>query len=108
MASGDPELSAEIFAPELAYIHSSGSIDTRDELLEKYRKSFYTYRTSSLVVADAKAFSPDVVWLRGHMRLDVRVGEVEKIVEAIYAAIWTRRGETWRLAVHQSTGIPKP
>lgn len=107
MVENVPERSAEIFDQDLRYIHSSGSIDTREELLEKYRAKYYVYLTSVLDVAEALALSPDLLWLRGNLRLEVLSGGQERTVVAVYGAIWKRRGETWRLAVHQSTGLPK-
>lgn len=105
MRSNDAERSAEIFAPELRFIHSSGGIDTRDELVEKYRNKVHVYRTVSLDVHDARALTPDLLWLSGRLRLEVLSAGQERVVLAIYSAIWTRHADTWRLAVHQSTGV---
>ncbi|MRJ76139.1 DUF4440 domain-containing protein [Aeromicrobium sp. SMF47] len=98
----------DAFAPlcdaELRYVHSSGTIDTRESYLTKLREGFYDYHRIDSSI-ESMIVTPDLVLIRGTMYAELRAGDKEITVDNVIASAWVRRDDSWLLATHQSTGV---
>jgi hypothetical protein len=89
---------------ELRYVHSSGTVDTRESYLSKLRAGFYDYHVAGGTIESMIA-TPDLVLVRGTMYAEVRAGDREITVDSVTASAWIRRDASWLLATHHSTGV---
>lgn len=102
---GDWDSFAALCHPDLAYTHSSGTVDTLGSYLDKLRQGFYVYRAiehpvTRIVVAG------DTAMIVGQMYADLCVGGTDKRLANNATAIWVRGSAGWRLLSYQAT--PRP
>ncbi len=88
----------------LAYIHSSGRVDTKASFMRRIREGDLKYfaleqTDPNLLVEDGLAIE------RGRIRIDVDVSGHHRIVETRYLEAWVNRGRDWRLIVYVSLGL---
>jgi len=88
---------------QLRYVHSSGTVDTRESYLDKLRGGFYDYHRASGTI-ESLLVTPDLVLVRGTMYAELRGGDREITVDSVTASAWIRRDASWLLVTHHSTG----
>lgn len=106
LVAGDLERVAALLAPELRYVHSTGDVHDRPQLLqflaEKVRFSAVERRA---LVVQAHG---DVAWCTGLLRLHGTLVAGQKEICAVSHAtqVWRRRvGNAWEMVLLQSTGV---
>jgi uncharacterized protein DUF4440 len=88
----------------LAYIHSTGKVDTKSALLQRIREGDLKYH--ALDYTDANLEVDDRLAVeRGKIRIDVDISGKHRIVETRYLEAWVKRDGDWRLIVYVSLGF---
>jgi len=89
MLAGDVYALGELLAPELRYVHSTGTVDSRDSLLHKLAAGVIAYREFELAPL-AVTQCGDALIVAGEMRAQVlRGGELRQVCSS-YLAVWRR------------------
>lgn len=103
----DKDLAAldELFADELVYTHSNGSVDTKKSYLAAIEKRVFDYRAAERVEENVVDFG-DAALLTGHVKLHVVAGARELHLNARVTVLYVRQGGRWRFAAWQSTPLP--
>jgi len=105
MLAGDVHALGELLAPELRYVHSTGTVDSRDSLLHKLAAGVIAYRELELVPLTVTPCG-DALMVAGEMRAQVlRGGELRQVCSS-YLAVWRRQDRRWQLAACQGTALP--
>ena len=94
-----------LFADELSYAHSSGARDTKAEYLEKIRSGYYVYQRIDHPVQRV-AVVGDTAIVVGRMTADLLVQGVQKTIDNLALAVWTRAAAGWRLLAYAPTSPP--
>lgn len=105
MLAGDVLALGELLAPELRYVHSTGTVDSRDSLLHKLAAGAIAYRELELAPLTVTPRG-DALIVAGEMRAQVlRGGELRQVCSS-YLAVWRRQDRRWQLAACQGTALP--
>jgi ketosteroid isomerase-like protein len=94
-----------LFHDRLSYAHSSGVRDTRDEYLEKVRSGYYDYQRLDHPVERVEVVG-DTALVVGRMTADLRVDGIQKTIDNLALAVWTRAGGEWQLLAYAPTRLP--
>lgn len=105
MLAGDVKALGALLAPDLRYVHSTGTVDSRDSLLHKLATGAIAYRQLELAPLAVSCCGHAVI-VAGEMRAEVlRGGELRQVASS-YLAVWRRQGMDWELAACQGTASP--
>ena len=106
MIDADTEALAALLAPDLAYIHSDGVLESRRRYLAQVKKGFYRYeRISGRRVKTERAGG--MVLRRGTLVMDVATGGGPMTTVTLHHTLaWRRVGRGWQLLLRQATRIP--
>ncbi|WBP90908.1 nuclear transport factor 2 family protein [Kitasatospora cathayae] len=102
LVTGDLDGFAEIAHPELAYTHSSGTLDTLDSYLTKCASGFFVYHWIEHPI-DRITVIGDTAIVIGEMRADLSVNGVHRKLENRSLAVWTRVDGKWKFLAYQAT-----
>ncbi len=104
MLAGDVRALGELLAPELRYVHSTGTVDSRDSLLHRLATGAIVYRALELAPL-TQTQCGDALIVAGEMRAQVlRGGELRKVFSS-YLAVWRCQDRRWQLAACQGTAL---
>ena len=105
LVSGDADVLDRLTTSDFTYVHSSGTLDTREFFLDAFRSGRRKYTQYSVDGVDVRMY-PGTVVMTGlaHIRLNPR-GEEMKI-ETRFISVWVEQGGAWRMAAWHSTRIP--
>lgn len=96
---------AELMAPELVYVHATGTVHDRAACLAYLREQV----RFAVVLRDGLEVHVhgDVAWMSGLLRLaGQRLPSGELIAAISFASqVWRRAGDSWQLALFQSTKV---
>ena len=104
MAGNAAEL-AVLLGDDMRYVHSSGTDETKAELLAKLASGHYVYKALEPGHRDFRVFG-DVVLVNGNIRIEVVSGGKDKLLQCRYLQAWAKRGGTWQMVAWQSTQSP--
>lgn len=109
MLAGDSAALETLLSPDIVYVHSTGTRDTRSSYLHKIREG--TMRYLHLNWSDLQVqLLPDVALVNGRMDATVLKDGQEKPLHSIFLTVWTAQpsdgGSAWRLCAHQGTLLP--
>ncbi len=105
--SGDADVIAAFMSDDCVYVHSSAQVETKQQMLDRFRAKTLIYR--SLVMSDVRVRAyGDMVLVNGDMHIDVTTDGVTKDVRSRYLQAWRLDGDTWQMVSWHSTPIPKP
>ncbi|MFE9359656.1 nuclear transport factor 2 family protein [Streptomyces olivaceoviridis] len=93
---------ADLCHPDLAYIHSSGTLDTLDSFAEKCENSHYVYHRIDHLVESVKVIG-DTAVIISEMHIDITAGGVRRKLANRALGVWARVDGRWRLLAHQAT-----
>lgn len=97
----------DLLSDNLYFAHSSGLIDDKKSLLQKFQDGKIVYRSVQTTLTDARLLTDDVLQAAGSLALVAEIAGATRTVEAIYMVVWIRGEEgKWRLSGHQSTAKP--
>jgi hypothetical protein len=103
----DWKVLSELLSDNLYFAHSSGLIDDKKSLLQKFQDGKIVYRSVQTTLTDARLLTDDVLQAAGSLALVAEIAGATRTVEAIYMVVWIRGEEgKWRLSGHQSTAKP--
>jgi ketosteroid isomerase-like protein len=94
-----------IYAPDLIYAHSTGSIESKSKYLERLKSGVQRYdsisfETTRVVLYGDTAVSHSILRMTGSNDR----GPFDDHLMMMH--VWVRQGGLWRLAAHQTTKIP--
>ncbi|WP_240468028.1 nuclear transport factor 2 family protein [Streptomyces dangxiongensis] len=93
---------ADLAHPELAYTHSSGTLDTLDSFIEKCESTYYAYHRIDHLVESVTVVGDTAVVI-GEMRVDMTAGGTRRELVNRSLGVWARVDGTWRFLAHQAT-----
>lgn len=105
LVAGDADAMDRLLTPDFTYVHSTGTLDTREFLIDAFRSGRRKYTQYSADGVEARAY-PGTVLVTGvsHIRLNPR-GEEMKI-DARFMSVWVDQGGSWKMAAWHSTRLP--
>ncbi len=106
MVAGDAEAMRQAFAADLAYVHSTGAIQGRDELIEAIAGGQLRYFTLEPSERKVLILGPDAAYVMGLGHIRARLGDREVDFQARYLAIYGRTDGNWQLRAWQSLRLP--
>lgn len=105
MLAGDEHALRRLLAPGLRYVHSTGSVDSRESLLARLAAGQVVYQRLGFDRL-AVTHMPDCALVSGEMRAQVRRGGELRDIATCYLAVWLRREGAWQLTAFQGTSLP--
>ncbi|MEU6095023.1 nuclear transport factor 2 family protein [Streptomyces sp. NPDC047079] len=102
MTAGDFDSFAELAHPDLAYTHSSGSLDTLDSYLAKCENGYYVYHRIDHPI-ERISIVGDTAVVIGEMLADMTAGGVRRQLGNRSIAVWSRVDGTWKFLAYQAT-----
>jgi len=101
---GDFDQFSKLTHPELAYIHSSGVVDTLESYVTKCREGYYVYQRIDHPVDEIRVYGECVLVL-GKMNADLTVNGEQRSLRNKSMSLWTKLESHWKLTVFQATPI---
>jgi hypothetical protein len=106
MMSRDTQALRRILADELTYTHSSGQLETKEQLLESIASGAFQY----LAILpegkpDVRVYG-DVAVVTGKGTFRVRAGGEERSLKLRFTDVYVARGDSWQMVAWQSTRLP--
>lgn len=106
MVAADPGEMRRWFADDLEYVHSTGQVESRDQLIE----SITSGRTRYVAVTPAErrvvSLGGDAAIVRGRGRFQVTAGGNALDLQIRYLAVYGKQDGVWRLRSWQSLRTP--
>lgn len=104
--AGSVERLKPLLSADLAYLHSTGVAESRDEYLAGVTNRLYEYgsiesRHKRLQVFDRVAIMNGIV----DMTVSAH-GAPKQLIHLLFCLVWTREDGAWRLNFRQATRIP--
>ena len=90
---------------DCVYVHSSGQVETRDEMVGRFVAGTLVYRALDVVQASVRDYG-DVVLVNGDMHIDVTTNGAVKDFVARYLQVWRRNDVGWQMISWQSIALP--
>lgn len=96
----------EIYAPDMRYVHSSATEETRSLLIERATTGHYDYKALTSLKREYRVLGPDTVLQEGDVKIELLLKGAPKTILSRYLAVWSKRGGKWQVAAWHSTLIP--
>ncbi len=106
MVAADAEAMRRYFAEDLDYVHSTGRVVNRDQLIDEMRNGKLLYRAIKPSERQVDLMGPDAAMVRGLARIEASADAKPAEFQARYLAIYARDGGSWRLRAWQSLRLP--
>ena len=105
LVSGDADILDRLTTPDFTYVHSSGTLDTREFFLDAFRSGRRKYTQYSVDGVDVRTY-PGTAVMGGlaHIRLNPRGEEMR--IETRFISVWVEQAGAWRMAAWHSTKLP--
>lgn len=106
MVAADPAAMRRWFADDLVYVHSTGMVEDRDQLIASIvggRLQYLALEPSSRKVVFQ---GPDAAFVHGAARIKVLAGDKALDFPARYLAVYGLQDGAWRLRAWQSLRLP--
>jgi ketosteroid isomerase-like protein len=104
MVQNDLDALAPLLAEDLVYIHTTGEMESKQQLLDRLRGGALRYRSiepSETVVRTGC----DSATVTGRAKMGVTIGGADRDFEIRYTAVYRSTGGRWQLISWQSTRI---
>ncbi|WP_167670753.1 nuclear transport factor 2 family protein [Allopusillimonas ginsengisoli] len=102
MIRADMAVLDRLFSDKLVWTHSSGHVDSKQELLARIEGGTSQYLC--ICREDEKyVISADAAVASGIVNQQVRLGGIEHSLQSRYTNVWIREGAVWRVVAWQST-----
>lgn len=95
-----------IFADDLVYMHSTGTIDTKTSLINALRERKFAFKSAETTDTTVRSYG-DTAILNGRVRLVVEVAGTDHHAFSGFTTIWVRQESGWTLVHWQSTPLAK-
>ena len=104
--AGSVERIRPLLAADLAYLHSTGVAESRDEYLAGITNRLYEYGEISTRERRIQLF-PGVAVVNGVVEMTVSArGAPKHLIRLLFCLVWIREEGAWRLNFRQATRIP--
>lgn len=108
LLAGDATALAALLAEDLRYIHSSGKVETRADVLDGIARKAVVYERFDLAQLAAHLVTPDVAVLTGAIDQRKFSGGKWGEVRMLFHAVWRRDNGAWRQVSLQTLQVPAP
>ncbi|MFF1402960.1 nuclear transport factor 2 family protein [Streptomyces sp. NPDC058294] len=88
--------------PDLAYTHSSGTLETLDSFVAKCGSAYYVYHRIDHLIEHVTVVGDTAVVI-GEMRVDMTADGIRRELANRSLGVWARADGAWRLLAHQAT-----
>ncbi|MBM4218591.1 MAG: nuclear transport factor 2 family protein [Gammaproteobacteria bacterium] len=106
MVAAEPEAMRRWLAEDLVYVHSTGKVDDREQLIEGVVGGRLRYLAIVPSERQVSFGGADTAIVRGIARIHARAGDQAVDFPARYLAVYARVDGTWRLRAWQSLRLP--
>jgi hypothetical protein len=96
----------DLLSDDLAYVHSTGVVETKPAYLAALRRRLYEYSAIRRHDGDTQVFATCAV-TRGAIEMTVGAeGSIKGTIRLQHVLVWVKQAATWRLTLRQATRIP--
>jgi hypothetical protein len=106
MVAADPEGMRRWFADDLLYVHSTGVVEDRDQLIASIVGRKLQYRAIEPAERRVVFQGADAAFVQGVAQIEARAGDKALDFRARYLAVYGLRDGAWRLRAWQSLRLP--
>jgi len=106
MVAADPEALGRLLAEDLSYVHSTGRVVNRAQMIDEIRAGKLRYRAVVPSERHVTLVEPDAAYVRGLARIEVSADAKPVEFQARYLAIYVRDAGAWKLRAWQSLRLP--
>ena len=106
MVAADPGEMRRWFADDLAYVHSTGQVESRNQLVESITSGRTRYVAVTPVERQVVSLGAGAAIVRGRGRFQVTAGGNALDLQIRYLAVYGKQDGVWRLRSWQSLRIP--
>ncbi len=106
MVAADPETLGRLLAEDLSYVHSTGRVVNRAQMIDEIRAGKLRYRAVAPSERHVTLVEPDAAYVRGLARIEVSADAKPVEFQARYLAIYVRDAGAWKLRAWQSLRLP--
>jgi len=104
--AGSVEEIRPLLSADLAYLHSTGVAESRDEYLAGITNRLYEYGEITTRERRIQRF-PGVAIVNGVVDMTVSArGAPKQLIRLLFCLVWIREEEAWRLSFRQATRVP--
>lgn len=107
MLAGDTAALEDLLHDELAYVHSTGGIDTKASYIDGLKNKVFQYRKVERDDQTVRVHK-DIGMVYNHMQADVVIRGTLRHLDNRLLAVWSRDDGVWRMIGLQSGAIPPP
>ena len=106
MLAGDAEVLEELLHPELAYMHSTGELESKESYLRTLRAGTSAYKS---IKCDEQTIRihKEVGLVFHHLEADVIFEGNARHLDNRLLAVWVRDGGNWQMLALQSGPVPR-
>lgn len=104
VVDGDFNQFAALAHPELAYVHSSGTVDTVESYLKKCHSGYYVYKSIDHPIDEIRVYGESVLVI-GEMNAEMIINGEARSLRNKSLAVWVKLGGHWKLVAYQATPI---
>ncbi len=106
MMSRDVQALRRMLADDLTYTHSSGQLETKEQLIESIASGAFQYLAILPEGAlDVRVYG-DAAVVTGKGTFRVRAGGEERSLKLRFTDVYIVRGDVWQMVAWQSTRLP--
>jgi hypothetical protein len=106
MLAGDAEVLEELLHPELAYMHSTGELESKQSYLDTLRAGTSAYKSIRCDDQTIRIHG-DVGLVFHHLEADVVFEGNARHLDNRLLAVWARDDGDWRMLALQSGPVPR-
>ena len=108
LGSNDVDALKPLLSDRLVFVHSSGTLDDKQQLLQKISSSTIRYLDIAFSQLQTQVLLGEQhVLVTGFMRARILVAGAERSVRSRYLAVWSVEADGgMRLVAHQGTALP--
>lgn len=106
MVAADPKAMRRWFAEDLGYVHSTGRVVNRDQLVEEVQSGKLRYLAIAPSERQVTFMGAGAAFVRGQAHFEASADEMPLEFQARYLAVYRREAGDWRLRAWQSLRLP--
>jgi ketosteroid isomerase-like protein len=106
MVAADPEAMRRWFADDLLYVHSTGVVEDREQLIASIAGRKLQYLAIEPSARRVVLQGADAAFVHGVAHIKARAGDKPLEFSARYLAVYARQDAAWRLRAWQSLRLP--
>jgi hypothetical protein len=106
MVAADVTTLTGIIMPDATYVHGTGIMQTRDELLRLLANKTIVYKSFDIEKTAYRVYGTTIVGT-GVQRITVMAGGKSRVIHSRYTVVYAERDGTEKLIAYQSTPLPE-